>query len=299
MSDSKTEEKMIGDRIPLELKYTRKEVIYGRKFGMALTVDAFTPTNESKGRAILFIVSEGWYSDHSKIEENIPAYVLPFVGRGYTIFAVCHGSSPKFSLPEYIEDLNRAVRFIRSQAQEFGIDPDRIGSMGDSAGAHLSLMLGCAGQPGNLESEDPVDRESSQVQAVVAFFPPTDFLNWGIEGNQMLGEHPVVPLKAAFEFPRFDPETQSFSIVDNLLERQKIARTASPISHVRPGNAPTLLVHGDADDLIPLQQSQNMAGKLKNAGVPCELVVMKGGGHDGELIAKHLFKALEWFDKYL
>ena len=90
-----------------------------------------------------------------------------------------HGSQPKFTIPEVLSDMNRSIRFIRHHAADYGIDPDRIGITGGSAGGHLSLMQGTAGDKGDPKAADPVDRESSRVQAVACFFPPTDFLDYG------------------------------------------------------------------------------------------------------------------------
>src|SRR5438552_2678561 len=92
--------------------FTRSEdVIYGRKFGAALTLDVFTPKANANGAAIIWVVSGGWYSNH----ENINAGpIAEYLKRGYTVFAVVHGSQPKFTIPEVLEDMHRSVRFIRS-----------------------------------------------------------------------------------------------------------------------------------------------------------------------------------------
>jgi acetyl esterase/lipase len=282
-----------------EPAFDRKEVIYGRKFGTALTMDVFTPKKDANGAAVVFAVSGGWYSDHSSITPNIPLYIQPFLDKGYTVFAVCHGSNPKYSLPEILEDMDRSVRFIRHNARTYGVDADRIGFTGGSAGGHLSLMQGCAGGGGDAKASDPVDRESSRVQAVVAFYPPTDFLNWGEPGKLMLGTHPIVPVQGAFDFKRLDLKTNSFHLITDPKERQEIGKKVSPISHVDKSNAPTLIVHGDKDALVPLQQAEIMAAKLKEAGVPSELIVVKGGQHDGALVSQNMPRAVAWFDKYL
>ena len=108
--------------------------------------------------------------------------------RGYTVFAVVHGSQPKYTIPEILEDINRAVRFIRHHAKDYRVDPDRLGIAGASAGGHLSLMQGTSGDLGNKGAKDPIDRESSRVQAVACYFPPTDFLNYGKPGEITLGD---------------------------------------------------------------------------------------------------------------
>jgi acetyl esterase/lipase len=114
--------------------YTRTEdVIYGRKFGTALTLDVFAPKSNANGAAVIWVISGGWFSAHDAIR---PAWVEPFTKRGYTVFAVVHGCQPKFTIPEILEDMHRAVRFIRYHAKDYHIDPDRIGITGGSAGGH-------------------------------------------------------------------------------------------------------------------------------------------------------------------
>src|SRR5580704_19783304 len=110
-----------------EPNYARKEVIYARKYGTALTMDVFTPKKDANGAGVIFVVSGGWYSDHNNITPNIPLYIQPLLDRGYTLFAVVHGSNPKYSLPEILNDMHRSVRFIRHNAKAYGIDPNRLG----------------------------------------------------------------------------------------------------------------------------------------------------------------------------
>jgi acetyl esterase/lipase len=160
-------------------------------------------------------------------------------------------------------------------------------------------MQGCGGKDGDPKAPDPIDRESSRVQAVVAFYPPTDFLNWGEKGKVMLGTHPIVPLKGAFDFYHLDSKTKSFELIADEAKREEIGKEISPITHVAKDNPPTLIVHGDADALVPLQQAESMAAKMKDAGVTFELIIKKGGGHDGALVKEHLPKMIAWFDKYL
>ncbi len=276
--------------------YTRQEdVIYGRKYGMALTMDVFKP-HKQNGAAVIVCISGGWVSNHDQIQ---PAFAMDLLSRGYTVFAVVHGSQPKFTIPECVADMNRAVRYIRAHAEDFGIDPDRIGITGASAGGHLSLMLGCAGCEGDPNAKDPVDRESSRVQAVACFFPPTDFLNYGQPGVKSLGIEPNHQFKAPFDFRVEDPKSKLFMPVD-LETREEICRAMSPIYHVNEGDAPTLILHGDADELVPLQQSEIIVEKLKEADVPVELIVKKGAGHGIWPTMFQDFKTIgDWFDKYL
>ena len=180
-------------------------MIYGRKFGTALTMDVFTPKQDANGLGVILVVSGGWFSSHEAIR---PAFVTPLLERGYTVFAVVHGSQPKFTIPEILQDMNRAVRFIRYHAKDYGIDPDRIGIYGGSAGGHLSLMQGTAGDEGDPKAKDPVDRVSSRVQAVACFFPPTDFLNYGKPGEVALGTRGPAGLPGPVRLPRTRPEAE-------------------------------------------------------------------------------------------
>jgi acetyl esterase/lipase len=277
--------------------YTRREdVIYGRKYGTALTLDVFTPKSDANGAGVIFAVSGGWYSDHAAI--NV-VYLKEFLRRGYTVFAVVHGSQPRFTIPEAVEDMGRSVRFVRANAREFGIDPERLGIAGGSAGGHLSLMQGTTGQGGNFLALDPVDRASSRVQAVACFFPPTDFLNYGSTGKVSLGRNTLEAFKAPFDFLEFDKVTNSFNLVLDEAKRREIGRQISPVYHVGPRSAPTRIVHGDADKLVPIQQAEVFIARMKEAGVPADLVVKKGAGHGWLGLDKDLALLADWFDKYL
>jgi acetyl esterase/lipase len=278
--------------------FDRKEdVIYGRKYGTALTMDIFTPKKGAKGIGVVFVVSGGFFSAHEAIQ---PAFVQPLIVRGYTVFAVVHGSQPRFTVPEIVADLNRAVRFIRHHAGEYGIDPARIGIYGASAGGHLSLMLGTAGTAGNPEARDPVDRESSRVQAVACFFPPTDFLNYGQPGNRKI--HPIdhnPPFRAAFDYRELDEKSRLWVPITDPARLEQIAREISPVYHVSPDDPPTLIIHGDQDPLVPLQQSELIVERLKKAGVDTKLVVKKGGSHGWPTIGQDALAFIDWFDGHL
>src|SRR5206468_1308933 len=125
-----------------------------------LTLDVFKPKKESNGLGVILVVSGGWVSSHDGINRG---FVVPFTDRGYTVFAVVHGSQPKFTIPEVVGDMKRSVRFIRHHAREYGVDPEQLGISGASAGGHLSLMIGTSGDKGNPSAVDPVDREPSRV----------------------------------------------------------------------------------------------------------------------------------------
>jgi acetyl esterase/lipase len=282
-----------------EPAFDRKEdVIYGRKFGTALTMDVFTPKAKANGAAIVMVVSGGFHSAHEQIN---PGFVRPMASRGYTVFAVVHGSQPQYTVPEIIQDINRAVRFIRLHAKDYGIDGDRIGISGASAGGHLSLMLGTAGDKGDPNGMTPVDRESSRVQAVACFFPPADLLNYGTPGKEMIHatDHGL-PFRPAFDYRELDKKTNVWVPITDTERLREITRQISPITHVSPDDAPTMIIHGDADRLVPLQQSESFVKKLESAGVPSKLVVKKNAGHGvWPGMDKDVSLMVDWFDEYL
>ena len=149
------------------------DVVYGHKDGLALTMDIYEPTTKANGAGILFMVSGGWYSRWAPPENAKPLF-QPYLDKGYRMFAVRHGSSPRYSIPEAVADVRRAVRFVRKHAKRFQVDADRLGVLGMSAGGHLSLMLGTTGDNGKGDAADDLERVSSRVAAVVSLVPPTD-----------------------------------------------------------------------------------------------------------------------------
>jgi acetyl esterase/lipase len=281
-----------------EPAFTRKEdVIYGRKYGTALTMDVFTPKKDANGAAIVFVVSGGFVSRHEAIHLS---FLKPFLDHGYTVFAVVHGCQPRFQVPEIVQDMNRSLRFIRYHAKEYGIDPERIGVTGASAGGHLSLMLGTAGDKGNPKAADLIEQESSRVQAVACFFPPTDFLNYGGPGLEKIHATDYRPeFRSSFDYRELDKKTNLWERVTDQSKLRDISRGVSPITHITPDDPPTLIIHGDKDPLVPLQQSESFIEKLKAAGVEGKLIVKKGAGHGWPDMGKDLEQFIEWFDRYL
>lgn len=255
------------------------DVVYGHKLGLAMTCDVFTPTENANGAAVLFMVSGGWYSNWAPPEQT--QYMFqPLTNKGFTVFAVRHGSSPKFSIPEAVADVRRSVRFIRMNAEKFKIDPNRIGVFGMSAGGHLSLILGTASDEGNPDSKDPIERVSDRVNAVVAYVAPTDL-------RIMVKDAPD-RLPAYARFPALDLD-------------MKDAEADSPLVHVTPDDAPTLLLAGDKDELVPVQHSRNIQLAFEAAKVTSRLIEFAGAGHgfQGEDAKKATEEMVAWFETHL
>ena len=265
--------------------FTRTEdVIYGRKFGTALTLDVFQPQRPN-GRGIVFVVSGGFFSDHAAIS---PGFFHKLLERGYTVFAVVHGSQPRFIIPEIELDLHQAVRFIRHNAAKYGVDPGHLGITGASAGGHLSLTIGTQGRLGDPEARDPVDRESSEVQAVACFCPPTDFLNWSGAEDDAVGYVPTAQFN-----PAFGPRSATAE------GRRQLGAEISPIYFITPRMAPTLIMQGDADHLVPLHQARVFEGRCRYVGATCKLIVREGKDHAWPEMADDMAVFADWFDRYL
>jgi acetyl esterase/lipase len=160
-------------------------------------------------------------------------------------------------------------------------------------------MMGTAGKDGDPTAKDPVDRVSSKVQAVACFFPPTDFLNYGEPGKHLLGNDAAKGVRAPFDFQELDSKTRAFVTITDQDRRLEMGKQMSPVYQVTSDDPPTRIIHGDADPVVPLQQSQLMIEKLKDAQVPCDLIVKPGGAHGWPDIGNDVPALADWFDKYL
>jgi len=260
------------------------KVVYGQRKGHDLTFDIVKPSKPN-GLGVLLLVSGGWKSGRNGFR---PWMVAPLLRRGYTVFAVSHVSQPQATVMEINDDMNRAVRFIRYHAREYGIDPQRIGVTGGSAGGHLSLMLVTRGGPGPADATDAIDRETSAVQVAAIFYPVTDLLNLGDSTENL---HDGGPPKSFVK--AFGPNST------NLAEWKVIGRDMSPIFFVHSNLAPTLIYHGDADTLVPLDQSQRYQVEAQKLGNTVKLVVHHKGEHGWLSMLWDIRQFANWFDQYL
>ena len=266
-----------------------RNVVFGMYSGLALLMDVYHPENPN-GYGIVFISGSGWTRelglDATPLKESgqEEIYAVPLAAAGYTVFGINHRASPRFRHPAHLEDAQRAVRFVRHHADEYGIDPDRIGAMGGSSGGHLVSLLGVLDGKGTAEDASPVNRESAKVQVVVARAAPTD-LTLAAPGRV----HPL------FGFRRSE-RTDS-------VEHQRFV-AASPVSHVSADDPPVLLIHGDADEVVPYKNAEVMQAALEKAGVPVELLRVPGAGHGPTFPGAvnppdYVGAMIEWFDRYL
>lgn len=283
------------------LSVTKTEIIYGRKDGMALTMMMLKPTQKANGKAIISVLNGNWISAPRMMEMFLVRSNL-YLESGYTLFGVMVGSQPQYAIPDQIIDLKRAVRFIRYNATEYNIDPNKIGITGSSSGGHLSLMIATADEIINTKSADPVNKVSSRVQAAAVFYPPTDFINYGrINTAETINQAGLVLTKvaAAFDFKVWNDTTATFVSITDTKKRLAIAKEISPINSVSADDPPVIIIHGDKDVLVPKQQSESIIAKFKEANVTCNLIIKEGGSHgwpNREVEEKNF---VAWFDKYL
>src|SRR6267142_2647732 len=257
------------------------DVVYGHKDGMALTFDIFKPKTHTNGAAIIFMVSGGWISNYVPPAQALPRY-QELLDAGFTVITLRHGGSPKYLIPEIVGDVRRGVRFIRYNAKSWGIDPNRLGVYGGSAGGHLSLMIGLASDNGDPAAKEDFMKESDRVAAVVAYFPPVDL-------RQIArGLNPPASGTVLDRFPALN------------FEKEKAA-DYSPIVFVTPDDPPTLLIHGDQDDLVNISNSQTIFEAFKKNNVKTDFITMPGAGHGfkGEDAKRAMAATVSWFEQTL
>jgi acetyl esterase/lipase len=281
--------------------YKIEEFIYGRKDGIALTLLQVKPLSKPNGKAIIWVIAGSWFSSYQQAERTIRPSAM-FLNKGYTVFLVIVGSQPKYAIPDEIEDLKRAVRYIRYNAKELKIDPARIGITGSSAGGHLSLSVATAAEKIDSIARDPVDRMSSRVQAAAVLYPPTDFLNWGATGANFVNIKELQLANAiygALDFTKWNAFTNTYDHITDTTARNKIAKEISPVNAVTADDPPIFIIHGDADKVVPLQQSQVFVARLKEAGIPHNYIIKKDGIHNPATMMPEFNQFVDWFDKYL
>jgi acetyl esterase/lipase len=255
------------------------DVVYGHKDGMALTFDVIRPA-QANGAGIIFIPTGGWYSPYFDPKVAVAAG-QPLLEKGFTYFVMRHGSAPKYTVPETVADVQRGVRYIRLHAADFGIDPNRLGVYGGSAGGHLTLMLATTGDDGKPDEKDEVLKGSSRVACVVAIFPPTDLRGWTTDPPEEIKKH--AGLKPPLSF--------SADLEDDV----------SPLLHVSEKTSPVLLIHGDMDTLVPISHSQNIVPVLEKAQVEHKLLTIEGAGHGFNPEQQKVVTAamVDWFVSHL
>lgn len=261
-------------------------LVYAEVHGTGLLMDIFTPKEKANGLGIVDVVSGAYYSDRRKLRDHMLAQVYRILcEHGYTVFAIRPGSKTRYTGAEMEAHVKLGIRWVKQHAADYHINPSRLGLTGASAGGHLATLAAVTPEDGQMDAKDPLMNFDTKIKAAAIFFPPTDFLDWnGKPANlNLIGEL------------LFLGGTNGHS-EEEIKER---ARQLSPALLVKGPAVPFLLFHGDADPLVPLQQSKKMVEALKAAGGSAELIVKAGGGHPWLTMPEEVEIMAKWFDKQL
>jgi acetyl esterase/lipase len=231
-----------------------RDITYCTTDGIALKMDVHYPDAMSKPAPVAVYVHGGSWSSGSKSDSIGMTDVPELLARGYLIASVDYRYAPEWKFPAQIHDVKCAIRFLRANAARFNLDPNRIGAWGHSAGGHLVTLLGTTDTRDGFEGSREYADQSSRVQAVVDMC-----------GRADLHGMPADKAQSVFGAPN---------------DSSDILEHASPITFVSKDDAPFLILHGDKDATVPLRVSQTLAERLKAAGVPVTLVVVKNADHN-------------------
>ena len=243
---------------------TFKDLVYARAKDKGLLLDLYLPEQRARPLPAIVWVHGGAFRMGSK--ENPRA--LRMVDRGYAVASINYRLSQEAIYPAQIHDCKAAVRWLRAHAGAYGLDPDRIGAWGASAGGHLVAMLGTSGGVSELEGDLGNLATSSGVQAVCDFFGPSDFLRMNDVQGTMDHDAPDSPESQLVGAP--------------IQERSDLVARANPIAYIGPDTPPFLIVHGDADYTVILNQSQFLYRALRVAGLDATFHIVEGAGHGFE-----------------
>ncbi|HEX2036719.1 MAG TPA: alpha/beta hydrolase [Chloroflexota bacterium] len=235
----------------------RQGVEFARPDGHPLQCQLFIPRGEPGGArpGIVWVHGGGWRNKamDGKVLWRQAAHLASL---GYPGVNLTYRLAPAYRFPAQLEDVQAGVRWVRAHAAELGIDPQRIGAVGESAGGHLAALL--------ATTDAPMGGISSRVQALVAIYGVFDFLSLASAGSTearvaLLGDDPRRATEGSALW--------------------ELARAASPLYHVDASTPPTLLLHGTADELVPFDQSLRFQRRLTELGVRADLIPAQGGGH--------------------
>jgi acetyl esterase/lipase len=265
--------------------------VYAEAHGIGLLYDVFAPEVQGNGLGIVDVISGAWHSDRHRLNEHIGLGIFDALcARGYTVFAVRPGSAAKFTARQMVRHVHAAIRHVKAHAGHYGIDPDRLGLVGASAGGHLAALAALHPEDPMPQSRHTYKQHGSAVRAVGLLFPPTDLVEFGEQG---------------FDFATAEGQSiQRLLFEDGIAhhDRDAILAAAAEVSPARnvPRNPPPfLLIHGDADPVVPLAQSEKLAAALTQAGGQAELLIRPSGGHPWPDIRTEIEQLADWFGRQL
>jgi len=225
-------------------------------------LDVYLAKSSEPAPVMVFIHGGGW---HAGSKNSIPGFLRKANAEGWlAVVSVEYRFTQVAVHPAQGDDCARAIQFVRLNAKKWNIDPTRIGVTGGSAGGHLTAYMATQEDEAKPASADPVEQQSSRVLFAIPFAGPTD---WGLLST-IKHDHPGYRQLIGYE-----PGTPASEMAADRI------KDVSPVSFVSKDDPPMLIVHGDADTIVPFEHAQSLEAALKKAGVPVELYVVKGGAH--------------------
>lgn len=251
----------------------KTDIEFAKPSGVSLTLDAFVPEGAGPFPTCILVHGGGWTKGNKTT--FIKPLFEPLSKAGFTWFTINYRLAPDSRYPACLEDVQSAIRWVKTHAAEYKVDPKRIALVGESAGGHLVALAGV------------VAGDDTRVTAVVPFYPPCDLEAHAEE------RHGVGPSMSAL-----------FGIKDELNEEaRKILREASPATKLKSGLPPYLLIHGDADATVAYSQSVRFQEKSRRLGNTCDLITVKGGIHGmgawAKLHSDYAEQMIEWLHQHM
>jgi acetyl esterase/lipase len=240
---------------------TFRDLAYVTNGHLRQCLDLYLPNKTGK-LPLVIVIHGGAFRSGDKSQDN----VAQFLNAGFAAASLNYRLSGDAIFPAAVQDCKTAVRWLRANATQYNLDPDRFGAWGSSAGGNLVAMLGTTGQTKEFDVGANLD-VSSGVQAVVDFFGPTDFLQ--MDAHRL----PNGQIHDEAQSP------ESLYIGGAIQEHKEQAAKANPITFITAKTPPFFIAHGDKDPLVPHHQSELLETALKKAGVPVEFHTVKGAGH--------------------
>jgi len=240
-----------------------KDIVYATVGGKPLGLDLHMPAHAQKP-ALLVWVHGGAWSAGTKAQ-----FPKVFVERGFAVASVDFRQTTEAPFPANVHDIKAAIRFLRARGSDYGYRTDRIAIGGASSGAHLAALVGVTSGERQLEgNEGGYARESSSVQAILSYFGASNL-------TSILAQS--TPYGLSVRKPAL--ERLLGALPENAAD---LARLASPVFHVAPGDPPLMLFHGDQDPQMPINQSHELEGAYERAGLDIAFDVLHGAAHGGD-----------------
>jgi acetyl esterase/lipase len=270
--------KAAGPQPPAGIRY-QPDIDYGAGGKEKLKLDLARPEKLERAAPCIVVIHGGGWTGGNRTQHT--DLIFKLAQQGYVAATVQYRLSPKHVFPAQVEDVKCAVRYLRAHADEYKLNPQLIGAVGFSAGAHLSMMLGTMEKEDGLEGEGGHADQSSRVQCVVAFFGPTDLTRT---------DFPATSAGLVAKFMGSTPE-------EDKGERKR----ASPLTYLDQGDAPLLIFQGTKDRLVPHSQAVVMMEAMTKAGVPGRVELLVGADHGwgGDDLIRSWEESLRFFKNHL